>query len=76
MPKVKDSDTKRKTKAPKDPNAPKKPSGPYIFFCNEKRESVKQAHPDYKVAEIGRALGELWKELTDDDKKVCPFCHC
>ena len=57
-------------KAKKDPNAPKKPSGAYIFFCNDKRAEVKKANPEYGVAESGRELGSMWKAATDADKKV------
>lgn len=59
-----------KTKAKKDPNAPKKPSGAYIFFCNDKRAEVKKANPEFGVADSGRELGSMWKSATDEDKKV------
>lgn len=63
----------KKTKAPKakkDPNAPKKPSGAYIFFCNDKRGEVKKANPEYGVAQTGKELGAMWKDVTDKDKEV------
>ncbi len=60
----------RATRAKKDPNAPKKPSGAYIFFCNDKRAEVKKANPEYGVAESGRELGAMWKAATDEDKQV------
>lgn len=78
----------KKTKAPKakkDPNAPKKPSGAYIFFCNDKRGEVKKANPEYGVAQIGKELGAMWKDVTDKDKEVrsvltdrtsCPNFSC
>ncbi len=53
-----------------DPNAPKKPSGAYIFFCNDKRKEVKEKNPDFGVADIGRELGKMWKDVSDDDRKV------
>lgn len=58
------------------PNAPKKPSGAYIWFCNEHRGKIKGEHSDWGVAEIGKELGALWKTQTDEDKKVggIPFC--
>lgn len=62
----------KKTKAPKakkDPNAPKKPSGAYIFFCNDKRGEVKKANPEYGVAQIGKELGAMWKDVTEKDKQ-------
>ncbi len=60
----------RATRAKKDPNAPKKPSGAYIFFCNDKRAEVKKANPEYGVAESGRELGAMWKAASDEDKQV------
>lgn len=59
----------KKRKAKKDPNAPKKPCGAYMFFCKETRESVKEEHPDWSVTQIGKRLGELWKLVDEDDKK-------
>lgn len=59
----------KKEKKAKDPNAPKGPLGAYMFFCKDKRESVKAKHADWGVAEIGRELGSMWKALSDKDKK-------
>ncbi len=75
MPKAatkKDAPAKKatRTKAKKDPNAPKKPSGAYIFFCNAHRAEIKKNNPDYGVAQIGKELGALWKDATDKDKEV------
>ena len=68
-----DKDGKKKRKK-KDPNAPKKNLTAFFFFSNEKRAAVtaelKAANPDMKgVAEIGKRLGEMWKELSDADKE-------
>ena len=59
----------KKVKAKKDPNAPKKPSGSYIFFCNHHRGAIKTAHPTWGIGEIGKELGALWKKASDSDKK-------
>jgi len=40
-----------------------------MFFCADKREDVKKAHPDAKITEISKQLGAQWKSLTDGDKK-------
>ena len=42
-----------------------------MLFCNEERPKLKEAHPEWKVPEMGKALGAKWKELTDEDK--APF---
>eukprot|EP01023_Acetabularia_acetabulum_P027345 TRINITY_DN2588_c0_g1_i1.p4 TRINITY_DN2588_c0_g1~~TRINITY_DN2588_c0_g1_i1.p4 ORF type:complete len:117 (-),score=33.11 TRINITY_DN2588_c0_g1_i1:238-588(-) len=59
----------RKQRARKDPDAPKKPMGAYMWFSKVKREEVKIKHPNKKVTDIGRILGEMWRNLTDDEKK-------
>jgi len=40
-----------------------------MFFANEKRDELRKQYPDKKITEIGKELGKLWKELTDDEKK-------
>lgn len=42
-----------------------------MWFCKEMREQVKADNPEFSVTDIGRRLGELWKECEDDDKKKC-----
>mmetsp|Transcript_1536 Transcript_1536/g.4559 ORF Transcript_1536/g.4559 Transcript_1536/m.4559 type:complete len:165 (-) Transcript_1536:419-913(-) len=64
-------DKPKKVKAKKDPNAPKKPSGAYIWFCNDRRPAIKADHPEWGIGEIGKELGNIWKTLSDSDKK--PF---
>ena len=62
------TDTKKKTKAPKDPNREKRPLTPYFIFANEKRNEVKAKHADIKITEISKKLGEMWKSLPDEEK--------
>lgn len=72
MPKAKAAPAEKKEKKekkPKDPNAPKKPWGAYMFFCEEMREKLKREHPEYTFKDIGRVLGEEWRECADSDKK-------
>jgi|UniRef100_A0A7S4D1B1 hypothetical protein len=61
----------RAKKAKKDPNAPKKPMASFFFFCQEKRAEYRKEHPDVTFGEVGKALGELWKQLTAEEK--APF---
>jgi hypothetical protein len=58
-------------RAKKDPNAPKKSLTDYMLFQQEKRAQVKEDHPDATFGEIGKHLGDMWKRLDEDDKKVC-----
>jgi len=61
---------KRRTKrAPKDPAAPKRASGAYVFFTNEMRPIVMKQFPGIKFVEMGRILGERWRALTPSEKK-------
>ena len=57
-----------KIKKFKDPNRPKRPKTSYLYFCEEKRPLVKNQHPEFKVGEIMKELGKMWKELPEDDK--------
>ena len=56
----------------KDPNAPKRPASAYMLWLNENRSSIKDelltTNPDAKITDVTKRAGELWKELTDDEK--------
>jgi hypothetical protein len=57
--------TKRKVKAPKDPNAPKRPSTGFFLYVADKRAEVKATLPledRNKVTLITKKLGKMWKE--------------
>ena len=59
---------KRNKRAPKDPDAPKRASGAYVFFTNEMRPIVMKQFPGIKFVEMGRILGERWRALTSEEK--------
>jgi len=70
MPKaVKGKGKAKGEKRKKDPNAPKRGLSAYMFFANDKRDKVREENPGIKFGEVGKILGEKWKELTDKDKK-------
>jgi len=56
-------------KRKKDPNAPKRGLSAYMFFANDSRDKVREENPGIKFGEVGKMLGERWKELTDKEKK-------
>lgn len=60
---------RRNKRAPKDPAAPKRASGAYVFFTNEMRPKVLQEYPGIKFVELGKVLGERWRALTPEEKK-------
>ena len=41
----------------------------YIYFCNEKRAEVKESFPDLKFVDVGRKLGEMWNNLSAEEKQ-------
>ena len=60
---------KRNKRSPKDPAAPKRASGAYVFFTNEMRPKVCAEYPGIKFVDLGKVLGERWRALTPDEKK-------
>jgi len=67
---IEDNRPKRRSKrGPKDPAAPKRASGAYVFFTNEMRPQVLKEFPGIKFVEMGRILGERWRALTPEAKK-------
>jgi len=60
--------TKRGTRKKKDENAPKRALSAYMFFANANREQIRTDNPDISFGEVGRMLGQKWKELTDSEK--------
>lgn len=65
-----DSDVpKRKKRKKKDPNAPKRASSAYMFFVKENRAKVKEENPDLSFGELGKLMGEKYRNLTEEEKK-------
>ena len=65
----KGSTTKGAGKKKKDPNAPKRPTNAFMFFSNEMRPKIKAENPDLKMGEVGKRLGELYREMSSEDKE-------
>ena len=53
---------------PELPPGPKRAQSAYLYFCADRRPSIKQAHPDMKGTDIMTKLGDLWRELPDSAK--------
>ena len=69
-----ESETKGKGKAKtkkkkKDPNAPKRATTAFMFYSSKMRPIIKEELPDTKFTEMGKLIGEKWRELSSEDKK-------
>lgn len=59
----------KKKKPPKDPNAPKRARGSYVFYTFEIRPIIMEENPDTKFVELGSIMGQRWRALTPEEKK-------
>lgn len=59
----------RKNKKQKDPNAPKRARGSYVFFTFDARPKIMEETPDLKFTELGHVMGERWRALSAEEKK-------
>lgn len=44
---------------------PKRPLSAYMLWLNEIRVDIKRENPDFKVTEVAKKGGELWRGLKD-----------
>jgi high mobility group protein B3 len=56
------------SKKKRDPNRPKKNKNGYLFFCQDKRDSVKTQHPNLDGKELVRILSKMWNDMSDKEK--------
>jgi len=66
-----DGSKKKKVPRKKDPNAPKKARTAFIAFSNAERENIKRKNPAITFTEMGKVLGEKWRNLSAEEKE--PF---
>ena len=48
---------------------PKKATTSYFAFTADKRDEVKRKNPDLKMTEHAKILGDMWRKMSDKDKK-------
>ena len=63
----------RKKKPDVDPNAPKKPSNAFFWFCQEKRAPLQEQFRGEGMSgqhDLTKALAKLWSETDTEHKKV------
>lgn len=61
--------SKQPQKKRKDPNAPKRASNAYMIFCKERRARLKQERPDLPFGKVGAQLGDIWRQMSAEEKK-------
>eukprot|EP00543_Licmophora_paradoxa_P003997 CAMPEP_0202447924 /NCGR_PEP_ID=MMETSP1360-20130828/6702_1 /ASSEMBLY_ACC=CAM_ASM_000848 /TAXON_ID=515479 /ORGANISM="Licmophora paradoxa, Strain CCMP2313" /LENGTH=315 /DNA_ID=CAMNT_0049065235 /DNA_START=106 /DNA_END=1053 /DNA_ORIENTATION=+ len=59
----------RKVKKVKDPAAPKRARGSFVFFTFDMRPRIMAEYPGIKFVELGTIMGERWRALTPEEKK-------
>ena len=47
----------------------KRPCSSYFQFMNERRAGFKEKNPDMTMCQITKGLTEVWRALTEDEKK-------
>lgn len=44
---------------------PKRPLSAYMLWLNDAREGIKKENPDFKVTDVAKKGGELWRGMKD-----------
>ncbi|KAF7731883.1 Non-histone chromosomal protein 6 [Apophysomyces ossiformis] len=75
MTKAKESTTSKRASTRESRGKPTKPApkrtlSAYMLFSQERRAKVKADNPDASFGKIGQLLGEMWRNLSADEKKV------
>lgn len=68
-PKKRARKTGSKTNADGSPKKPR-PLSSYMLFFKTVRAKVATENPSLKTTEIGKKLGEMWRALSEDEKKA------
>eukprot|EP00041_Stephanoeca_diplocostata_P016553 m.326335 g.326335 ORF g.326335 m.326335 type:complete len:376 (-) comp20402_c0_seq5:38-1165(-) len=53
----------------------KRVSPAYIFFSKENRKVVQAAQPEWKMCDVSKELGRLWRELGPEERKPYDALH-
>ena len=58
----------KKARKKKDKNAPKGALSAFMYFSNAMRNKVREENPGMAFGEVGKALGEKWKNVGAEEK--------
>eukprot|EP01083_Nonionella_stella_P080763 222056_1 len=60
----------KKSKRPKDINAPKRPQSSYFLFMNERRPILRKKHSGKSMTDVSKLISVEWKKIDDKKKYV------
>ncbi len=66
------AEKEKKTRKPKDPNAPKRPASAYILFQNDVRKEVVEKNPGMQYRDVLGEISKEWATLDPERKAVRP----
>ena len=58
----------RRSRVKAERTGPKRPLSSYMYFCQDRRESIKAANEGMNGKDITSELGRVWKSLSEDAK--------